>query len=95
MAKIHSIHRVNVQQDIKELETEVGSDCCVWSGQLQLHGFPRSDSSETSGDVYYLKADFEAGDGRKSFAMMVSPYDLLCFAHQILDGLDPQRQKTS
>ena len=93
MAKIDSIHRVNVQQDVKSLETVVGKNCRVWSCQLQLHGFLRSTDSETSEELYYLKAEFEIGDSQKSFAMLVSPYDLLCFAHQILDELDPGRQR--
>ena len=89
MAKIGSIHKMNVQQDVRELEREVGSDCHVWSGELQVHGFPRSGDFETLGDVYYLRADFQVGKSRESFALLVSPYDLLVFAQQILDELNP------
>ena len=89
MAEINSIHKVDIRRDVQELEKEVGSDCSVWSGQFQLHKFQRPECSETSGNLYYLRADFQAGTDRQSFAMLVSPCDLLVFARQILKELAP------
>ena len=69
---------------------ELVNDCSVYrSGQLQFLRFQQlPDGPE--GVYLRINVDPESGRNEKiSLALIVSPYDLLRFAHQILDELDP------
>lgn len=91
MAKMRSLDRFDFEKQVGALRGELVNDCSVYrSGQLQFLGF-RQLPDDPEG--FYLRIDFEEDEQEsqegKSFAMPVSRYDLLCFAQQILDELNP------
>lgn len=97
MAKIKSLGQTSFAERFGWLEKELINDCSVYrSGRLQFLEFPQSPDGPEGVEGTYLRIDLGADPelGRvekQSFALLVSRYDLLCFARQILDELDPRR----
>ena len=91
MSKIGSLDRFDFEKQVNALRQELVNDCSVYrSGQLQFLGFQQSPDDP---EGFYLRVDFEKDEREsqegQSFAMPVSPYDLLQFARQILKEFAP------
>ena len=97
MVKLKSVSHIGLDRQIKKLSNDLVNDCSVrQSGVLQVMRFRQSPDGPEEGVYVRIDSPPEVeGADPIALAWIVSPYDLLCLAHQILEEFDPSKKRDS